>query len=229
MDISKYDYFFFDFDGVIVDSVDIKSPAFGELFKDCGEKVVRKVMEHQLKNAGVPRYEKFRYYCADILNVKVTPEAIDDLDRRYSQLVMDKVVKAPFIKGIVDFLKVLNGNKKECFVISATPQKEVRHIARLKEIDRFFKEIVGSPTAKKDNMRYLLDKYDVNTDKSVYFGDGKSDYNVAAENNIAFIGVVCGENKELDEVHGIPKIKDFLFDGIKKEKGAKCRSYSRQS
>ena len=52
---------FFDFDGVLVESVDIKTRAFSKLFEREGEDVVKKVIDYHIDNGGVSRYEKFRY------------------------------------------------------------------------------------------------------------------------------------------------------------------------
>lgn len=209
--LNNYKFFFFDFDGVIVDSLDIKAQAFGELFKDYGEDIVRKVVDYHLDNEGVSRYEKFKYYYKNILNREITHGTIEDLDKKYSHIVVEKVVKAPFIKGVMDFVKKLNGSRKECFLISATPQEEIRSITKLKRIDKFFKEIVGSPRRKSENLRYLLNKFNIKNNESIYFGDAKSDYEAARENNIDFIRVVNRRSKELKEFHDVPKIKDFNF------------------
>ena len=50
--------FIFDFDGVLVDSVDIKTNAFKALFMEYGDDVVRKVVKFHLQNGGVSRLEK---------------------------------------------------------------------------------------------------------------------------------------------------------------------------
>ena len=44
---------FWDFDGVIKDSVKVKSTAFGELFAPFGEDIVNRVIEHHEANSGI--------------------------------------------------------------------------------------------------------------------------------------------------------------------------------
>ena len=41
------DVVFFDFDGVLADSVEVKGRAFGSLFSEYGSDVVSRVMRHQ--------------------------------------------------------------------------------------------------------------------------------------------------------------------------------------
>lgn len=57
----------FDFDGVLVESVDVKTRAFADLFKDEEDEIVEKVVNYHLKNSGISRYDKFRYYYKEYL------------------------------------------------------------------------------------------------------------------------------------------------------------------
>ena len=61
----------FDFDGVLAESVDVKTRAYALLFQDEGGDVVRQVVDFHLKNGGVSRFEKFRCYYSDILHNKI--------------------------------------------------------------------------------------------------------------------------------------------------------------
>ena len=49
----------FDFDGVIAESVNVKTEAFASLYEPYGKDVVNKVEQHHLANGGVSRFEKF--------------------------------------------------------------------------------------------------------------------------------------------------------------------------
>ncbi|MDD5437468.1 MAG: HAD hydrolase-like protein, partial [Candidatus Omnitrophica bacterium] len=78
----------FDFDGVLVESVDLKTGAFAKLFAAEGEDVVRKVVEYHLGNTGVSRFDKFRYIYKNILNRELSEEKFADLGRDFADLVM---------------------------------------------------------------------------------------------------------------------------------------------
>jgi len=43
----------FDFDGVLADSVEVKTEAFALLYKPYGQKVVEKVVSHHRDNGGI--------------------------------------------------------------------------------------------------------------------------------------------------------------------------------
>ena len=49
---------FWDFDGVIKDSVAAKSDGFEKLFRPFGAEVARRVRQHHEAHGGVSRYEK---------------------------------------------------------------------------------------------------------------------------------------------------------------------------
>ena len=51
---------FFDFDGVILNSVNVKTEAFRDMYKQYGDDIAQKVVNHHLANGGVSIFEKFR-------------------------------------------------------------------------------------------------------------------------------------------------------------------------
>ena len=55
MSYMKIKSLFFDFDGVIADSVGCKTDAFREIYLSFGEDVASKVVVHHLNNGGVSR------------------------------------------------------------------------------------------------------------------------------------------------------------------------------
>ena len=202
---------FFDFDGVIADSVDIKTKAFAKLFKRYGDEIVKKVVEYHLSHGGVSRYDKFRYYYQNFLGKKITDDEINILDKKFSEIVYNEVLKAPFIEGVLDFLDVCDREGKNMFVISATPKKEIERIVKARGIDRYFREVVGSPPTKDENLTYLIKQYDIDPLKAVYFGDSPNDLEVAQKHLISFIPI-----NYFDGSWGFKNFKEFMLEmGIK--------------
>ena len=202
---------FFDFDGVIADSVDIKTKAFAKLFERYGDEVVKKVVEYHLSHGGVSRYDKFRYYYQNFLGKKITDDEIDTLDKKFSEIVYNEVLKAPFIEGVLDFLDICDREGKNMFVISATPKKEIERIVKARGIDRYFREVVGSPPTKDENLTYLIKQYDIDPLKAVYFGDSPNDLEVAQKHLISFIPI-----NYFDGSWGFKNFKEFMLEmGIK--------------
>ena len=187
--IDKYKAFFFDFDGVVVDSVNVKTDAFAEIYKPYGKKVVSQVISHHISHGGISRYEKFRYYHRNFLNKQISEAEVEELAQRFSDLIIQKVIKAPFISGAPEFLELVKTKNKKLFVISATPENEIKEIVKQKNLTQYFTDIKGSPLKKDKNLKFLIDRYDLKISECLYFGDSEQDLNAAASLNIAFVPI----------------------------------------
>ena len=184
----------FDFDGVLADSVNIKTWAFGELYKQHGEKVVNQVVNHHIANGGISRFEKFKYYHKNFLNLELSEKGIQELCKSFSNLVMKAVINSPEISGADKFLKYYCINNKLSFVNSATPQNEIQEIIAQRKMDKFFTSVYGSPNSKLDNLRSIFSRYNTTPDQTVFFGDAIADFNAAKGVGCEFIGI--GEDIE---------------------------------
>ena len=186
----------FDFDGVLVESVDIKTKAFAGLFEHEGEDIVKKVISYHLNNAGVSRYEKFRYIYKEILKRFLSDEEFEMLCKKFAGGVMGGVIKAPYVEGAKEFLGEYFQDYK-CFIVSATPQEEIEEIIQKRHIRHFFKAVYGAPAKKNDAVKTILVKENIDPCNAVYVGDAMIDYLAAKENRVAFIARVTNDNNSL--------------------------------
>lgn len=191
--------FFFDFDGVLTDSVEVKTRAFDKLFERYGPVIVAKVVEHHRNNGGMTRVDKFYHYYQEFLDKPLDEAELQRLCDEFSRLVVDEVVSAPEIPGAEDFLKKWH-NTVKCFVVSATPDEEIKKIIKRRGIDIYFHEILGSSCSKSDNINYLLKKYSFDPEQCLFFGDAESDYRAAAASGVDFIGILPNENAPLLQI-----------------------------
>ena len=111
--IDRYKAFFFDFDGVIADSVNVKTDAFAEIYSPYGKKVVSQVISHHIFHGGISRYEKFRYYHRNFLKKQISEAEVEELAQKFSNLVIQKVIEAPFISGAPEFLELVKAKNKK--------------------------------------------------------------------------------------------------------------------
>jgi len=185
----------FDFDGVLVESTDIKTEVFRKLFSRWPDKV-EDVVCHHIKNAGISRYVKFEYIYKNILKEPYIEEIGLELGREFSSIVLEEVRKAPFVEGTKYFLE--NASQElSLFIASGTPQKELEDIVKYKGINRFFKCIYGSPTDKTSIINNILREYCLNNSQVVFVGDAESD-RIAAENTgVHFALRITHENHDL--------------------------------
>jgi phosphoglycolate phosphatase-like HAD superfamily hydrolase len=179
---------FFDFDGVILDSVNIKTHTFELLFNNFSEKIVSKILEHHKENGGMSRFEKIKYYFKEYIHHDLTSFEFELYCKKFSELSFDLVCKCNFIFGALEFITE-NHNQYELHIISATPEDELKKIVQFKDLEKFFLEILGSPKSKNENIELIIKKYNYKRNEIISIGDSKNDYESAKKSKILFIGI----------------------------------------
>ena len=96
----------FDFDGVLVESNDIRIEGFRRLFQDYPENEVSQLMPYVEKNGGISRYVKIRYFFEVIRRESLEIEDLQSLANRYSKLVKEKIIQAESVLGS-DFFQIM--------------------------------------------------------------------------------------------------------------------------
>ena len=215
----KYKNIIFDFDGILAESVHIKTQAFYQIYEQHGKKIAEKVVAHHEANGGMSRFEKFPYYHKTFLNIDLSEKDIENLSTDFSKLVIDDVVNVDEAPGALWFLKKY---KEECnyWIVSATPTDEIIQIAKRRGISEYFIKIYGSPKNKSFIVKNIIKKHGLITGETVFFGDAMSDYRAAKDNSIDFILRQTDENHFLFNNHAeLIRYNDFhelktIFEGM---------------
>jgi len=198
-----------DFDGVIVESLDIKTQAFRDLFSDYPQHLDR-IMSYHLAHNAISRYIKFEYIVRHILGEPYDTERGKELGARFSNLVCQKVIECPYVPGAEEFLQFFSSNVP-LYLASSTPQEELEVITKARGIDRYFKRIYGTPWEKPDVIQKVILEEKVKPEEVIYIGDSKEDYAVAQKTGVLFIGRL---NEEPFDTLEIPAYKDLF--GVKR-------------
>lgn len=195
-----------DFDGVIVESADIKTRAFRKLFEDIYPNIIEEIVQHHIDNMGISRYEKFRFIYNHIVGMPLSADEEKQLGERFSAIVLDEVLQAPFVPGVKNFLKLYSYTHK-LFVASGTPEYELLNIIKGRELTSYFHEIHGSPKDKVFIINKISSRYGYLPTEVVLIGDATSDLKAACQTGIQFIARIDGQNSELSKCRY--KIRDF--------------------
>lgn len=197
----------FDLDGVILESVHCKTVAFRDLYQEFGTEIQNKVEEHHLRNGGISRYEKIKFYHENFLNIKLSEKEFEKLINKFSELVLNKVINSNLVKGVEEFLQNLLKDHK-IVLSTGTPTSEAIFILKQKKIDHYFSQVFGSPMSKVEHMKDLLNTK--NYENKYFFGDAITDYEAAKIFNMKFVLRSHNKNKFMNEIRGIYKtIKNF--------------------
>lgn len=185
----KYDAIVFDFDGVLVESVDVKTQAFGALYAEYGDRIVDQVKAYHLQHGGISRFDKFRYYHEVLLGKDLTKDEEAKLGDRFSQYVEDAVVDAAYVSGAYELLES-NYQSTPLFVASGTPDQELKRIVSRRNMAHYFVSVHGSPAKKGVIIQDILSKYDFDPDRVLMVGDAIADYEGAIAAGVKFVGRV---------------------------------------
>ena len=215
--MKKYQAVFFDFDGVILDSVDVKTRAFETMFEVYGPEVQQQVVQYHLSNGGVSRFDKFRYYYENILNIKINEHEVQDLSKKFAELVVRGVIDSPFIKGAYETLNLLKERSIPSFVVSGTPHDEINFIVKEKGLSDYFEEVHGSPRKKWEINLEIIERRGYNPVKCIFIGDAMSDYEAARKTGMQFLGIVPNESNSPFPKGTRVKIAGYsLYKGLNK-------------
>jgi phosphoglycolate phosphatase-like HAD superfamily hydrolase len=184
----------FDFDGVILESGNIKTEAFLELFGDYPQ-FQAAILQYHLDNLGVSRYEKFEWIYRELLRQPLAAAEREWLGCRFSEIVLDKILSCPLVPGALDALKLFHGIYP-LFVASGTPQEELDMIVRRRDLPEYFTGVWGTPRKKAEIIRSVLSRYEWRPEQVLMVGDGTSDYQAAVATGVAFVARDTAEQAE---------------------------------
>lgn len=175
----------FDFDGVILESVDIKGWAFQKLFEDYPAEQTR-ILAYHHENGGVSRGDKIHHILKEFLGLPCDEATVGFYCDKFSKLVFQKIIDSPFVPGALETLQAFNG-QVSMFIVSGTPQEELDHIVDLKGLRKYFKGVYGSPTMKDVWTGLILSDNGFIADEAIWVGDALSDRRAAEKYGICFI------------------------------------------
>ena len=199
----------FDFDGVIAESVQVKTDAFASLYKSYGENIVKKVIEHHEANGGMSRFEKIKLYHESFLNKVITNEEIEELANQFSKLVVKKVIDSPYVLGTLEYIQKCS-TKYNLFISTGTPTNEMKQILMGRGIAEYFLEVYGTPEKKIVHVEKIINKYNYHPDELIFYGDANTDIDAAEHANIPFVLLKNNSNKKLAETFNGKIINNFI-------------------
>ncbi len=185
---------FFDFDGVVLDSANIKDRAFRDLFAHLPE-LQEQILEHHREHLGRSRFEKFDWIYRVLLGRELEPDESAALGDRFSELCEEEMLSCPFVPGACDLLEALQG-RIDCWLVSATPQEDLDRLVDRRRLRGYFREICGWPPAKTAVFAGLMSRHDLAPDEVLSIGDGLSDYRAARATGVHFVARACDSSRQ---------------------------------
>jgi len=214
-----------DFDGVIVESIPLKTVAFRKVFSFAPEHL-DKIIEFHLENGGMSRYDKFRYIYENILHEPLTAEQEERLAGEYVGLIFDAMLTVPYVEGAEEFLRDCS-RVLPLYIVSATPEGEMHEIARRRDLTKYFVRIYGSPKTKAECIREILAETGASPDEALFVGDAPNDWEAAHETNVRFVARIRpGDPNRFIGRPGVEAIVENLHELREYLRGNICSSRS---
>lgn len=198
---------FWDFDGVIKDSVGIKSDAFERLFVPYGTEVAARVREHHERHGGMSRFSKIPLYLS-WAGVTVSAAETERYCRLFAAAVRQAVIDAPWVVGAREYLET-NCTRQRFVLLTATPQGEIEHILAAVGIAHCFQEVHGAPTAKAEAIASVLIRWGCRCESALVIGDSQFDYEAAVASGVDFLLRKTSVNQDLQRTYAGPQCQDF--------------------
>jgi len=188
----------FDFDGVLVDSNQVKYDAFlavvGDEHAEAATRVLRRWRE-------LPRRAILAKIAAAIgVASRERRGWVESRARRYSGIVRKDIEAMGLMPRAIPVLRELS-RRYSLYVSSTTPQRELRLLLRRLGASPFLSGAYGSPHNKIETLRRIA-ATGAEPRQIVVVGDGRSDRQSAAACGCRFVGVVNDFNGWVVSTHG---------------------------
>lgn len=195
---------FWDFDGVILDSMKVRDWGFEQIFKSFKKEDVERLLKYHRENGGLSRYVKIRYFFEELLSQSIDEEEVLIYAEKFSRLMRKELINPNNL--IVDSVKFIknNFNRYNFHIVSGSDQEELRFLCKELNINNYFKSINGSPTDKSILIKNILKNNVDSIENCCVIGDSINDYEAAENNKICFYNY---NNKSISHL-GTP-IKTF--------------------
>lgn len=199
-------YQFWDFDGVIKETVTLKEDAFVELFASYGPDLGRRIREHHVAHGGVSRLQKIPLYLSWV-GEQATPARTAELCEAFGRLVRQRVLDAPWVPGVREVLDGAGPQRR--VLVTATPHDEILELMPKLGLAACFHTIYGAPTSKRDAIRTTIEHEHADPAHCVMIGDSIGDRDAAAENRVPFLLRRHAANQRVFSDYTGPSVSDF--------------------
>ena len=177
----------FDCDGVILESVPVKTRAFARLVEGYGDEARDRMLMYHKVHGGVSRYRKFAWFFSEVLGREITEQESQDWGRRFSELAYEEVCRCDLVPGIAEVLDTWRG-RLPLYVCSGAPHEELVQVLEGRGLRDYFTGIYGSPPAKARLLAQIVREARVDPADVLMVGDAPTDQQAAEEVGTLFYG-----------------------------------------
>jgi phosphoglycolate phosphatase len=182
---------FFDFDGVIMDSMALKLDAYCEALNRYAfdRRDVDRLMRRYM---GQSRRTILRNIHLELAGTVMPEDEFESALNTFNE--QDDAARALMkpIPGSLEFLEFVHRDHYTA-VVTGTPEDFILKTTANHDLDRFFNVVRGSPDTKRKIIADLLNANQLRATECLFIGDGETDQDAADHHGIRFVGLDNGE------------------------------------
>ena len=138
------------------------------------------------------------------LGIDIKSDTMKMINRHWERLIKERKIK--FFSGIRELLVDLKNNNYFLGIVTLRTNEELKELECLMDVIDLFdvvitSDVVKNPKPNPEALNYIIEKYNLNRDETIYIGDSISDQKASSNANIKF-GFAAWENENKIEQYG---------------------------
>lgn len=195
-----------DFDGVIVESNDIKTRAFETVFSRFPAHAGAMMAYHEA-HVSASRFDKFRHLVTQLLGRQADDPLMDELAGAFSDETRRQVIACPLVPGAAEFLDIVSA-RVPVYLASVTPQGDLDAILAARGLTHYFTRVYGCPPWTKAGA--IRDIVGDDVDGVLFIGDSAGDQRAALETGVELLARDSGLPFDDPQPVSGPDMNDLL-------------------
>jgi phosphoglycolate phosphatase-like HAD superfamily hydrolase len=180
----------FDFDGVIMDSMELKLDSFChalERFRFSREDI----KAVQDRYTGLSRHKILLLIYEELSGQSITDSIQAELSDRFTDHdERSRPLMSP-VPGTMQFLEAVH-SRFYTAIVTGNPDDVIKRTVAFYQLGNYFDAVCGSPRSKQEIIEELIAGQNIDRDKFIFIGDGKTDQDAAEACDIRFVGLNQG-------------------------------------
>lgn len=185
LDLTAYQTFVFDCDGVILNSNQVKTEAFYRTALPYGEHAAQQLVDYHRARGGVSRYQKLSFFLEEIVPKGKVGPRLNDLLENFSIYVREGLLACEIASG----LELLRERTSQAvwLIVSGGDEAELRSIFNQRDLAYLFDGgIFGSPDTKEMILARQVSSGRIHS-QTLFLGDSVYDFKAAAGEGLDFL------------------------------------------
>lgn len=184
---------FLDFDGVIMDSMDLKLEAYCHAFAGCGF-TREAIHQMQLASAGLSRVKTIPLIYLALAGKPMPDPLFQSTLERFTAHDEASRGEMTLKPGAMEFLETARAMRVHMAVVTGTPQVAIDRTISQFNLGVYFLKICGTPGGKVEHLEEMIEGYRLDAGECWFVGDAIMDQRAAESAKVRFIGLNNGDD-----------------------------------